>query len=240
MATHGGPNIVEDGLIFYIDSANTDSWNGPDSSLVNGLKGNNTGSIFNDTSGSYGNNDSFNFDGVDSYVQTDFSGLNYLSAMTLSIWAKTPDTSRYQFLFANNSTGSDGVWLNQYSSLSGVNDVTIFYLEGGYVYFSNPNNNILDNTWFNFTAVFDASGSSNTDKVKIYVNGSQVTYIDGGIAFPSFRIPASPNTLKIGDGTRFASDPAWEGNIGPAKIYNLALSAQEVKQNFNALNRFGI
>ena len=86
--------------------------------------------------------------------------------MTLSIWAKTPDTSRYQFLFGNNSTGNDGIWLNQYDSVGGVDDVTVFYLAAGYVYFSNPNNNILDNTWFNFIAVFDASGSSNTDKVK--------------------------------------------------------------------------
>ena len=27
MATHGGPNIVEDGLVFYIDPANKDSYN---------------------------------------------------------------------------------------------------------------------------------------------------------------------------------------------------------------------
>jgi hypothetical protein len=174
------------------------------------------------------NNFSMTFDGVNDYIETNFSGLNGLPAMTLSIWAKTPDTSRYQYLFGNNSTGSDGIWLNQYSSLSGVNDVTIFYLGAGYVYFSNPNNNILDNTWFNFTVVFDASGSSNTDKVKIYVNGSQVTYIDGGIAFPSTILPTSPNTLKIGDGTRFTTYPKWEGNIDEVAIFDTALNAGQI------------
>ena len=233
--TYQNSGIVREGLVFYADAANQRSWLGPDSSTVNGLIGTSTGSIFNDTSGSYGDNDSFNFDGTDNYIETNFSGFNNLSAMTLSIWAKTPDTSRYQFLFGNNSTGNDGIWLNQYDSVGGVDDVTVFYLAAGYVYFSNPNNNILDNTWFNFIAVFDASGSSNTDKVKIYVNGSQVTYIDGGIAFPSTTLPTSANTLKIGDGTRFTNYPKWEGDIALMQGYTQALSEAEVKQNYNAL-----
>ena len=68
MPTTAGPNLIEDGLLFYVDAANQRSWLGPDSSTVNGLIGTSTGSIFNDTSGSYGDNDSFNFDGTDDRI----------------------------------------------------------------------------------------------------------------------------------------------------------------------------
>ena len=65
-----GNNIQTDGLIFYIDPAYKKSWSGPGSSDTNTLVPNNTisGSINNDTSGSYGQYNSFTFDGTDSYI----------------------------------------------------------------------------------------------------------------------------------------------------------------------------
>ena len=65
--SHGTPNsIVTDGLVFCVDAANKVSWTGPNSSTVNNLVSTNTGSIVNDTSGSYGDNNSFpvTIDGV--------------------------------------------------------------------------------------------------------------------------------------------------------------------------------
>ena len=57
MATHGGPNIVEDGLIFYIDPANTDSYvSGSETtfSLFPSASIAFTGSLVNNVSGSMG------------------------------------------------------------------------------------------------------------------------------------------------------------------------------------------
>ena len=61
-------NIVTDGLVFYVDPAYKKSWTGPDSSTVNDLISTPIGSIINDTSGSYGINESFAFDGTDDYI----------------------------------------------------------------------------------------------------------------------------------------------------------------------------
>ena len=62
MAGHAAPNIVEDGLVFYIDPINKRSWTGPNSSTVNDLMDATTSTILNDTSGSYGDKNSFLFD----------------------------------------------------------------------------------------------------------------------------------------------------------------------------------
>ena len=55
---------IKDGLVFAIDPANKDSWAGPTSATVDSLTLYNplSGSIVNDTSGSYGVNESFTFD----------------------------------------------------------------------------------------------------------------------------------------------------------------------------------
>ena len=79
MAGHAGPNIVEDGLVFYIDAMNLRTWSGPDSSTVNSLKGTTTGSIIADTSGSFGINNSFTFDGADDKIETNLLQMNFLA-----------------------------------------------------------------------------------------------------------------------------------------------------------------
>ena len=86
MAGHAAPNIVEDGLVFLVDAANPRSWTGPNSSTVNDLIGTPTGSIFNDTSGSYGDNNSFAFDGTDDYIDTNLS--TNINSFSVSCWFK--------------------------------------------------------------------------------------------------------------------------------------------------------
>ena len=85
--TYHNKPIVTDGLIFYVDPGNQESWSGPDASTVNNLKGAFTGSIVNNTSGSYGDNNSFDFDGTDDAIDTGFVPKdNITSNFTISGW----------------------------------------------------------------------------------------------------------------------------------------------------------
>ena len=95
MPVTAGPNIVEDGLVFYLDSVNKDSWSGPNSNIVNSLIGSATGSIDNDTSGSFGNNNSFTFDGVDDKISIppDPLATETRAAFTVSAWVKRANIS---------------------------------------------------------------------------------------------------------------------------------------------------
>jgi len=66
-----------------------------------------------------------------------------------------------------------------------------------------------------------------------YINGTQVgsTVLTNAVTAPS-----GSGTWRIVDGTQ-----TWRGSISALHIYNRALTAAEVRQNFNALRgRFGI
>jgi hypothetical protein len=90
------------------------------------------------------------------------------------------------------------------------------------------------NQWYNFTFVANSADNS----LKIYVNGiiessSTVTTYNGTLKVnlgATLNIGADPNRSRY-----------FGGNIASTQIYNRALSAQEVQQNFNALRgRYGI
>lgn len=104
----------------------------------------------------------------------------------------------------------------------------------GISYLLNP----ILNTWYNIVVVVE--GTSSIPIVKFYVNGSMVsnqiaaairTSIDTNIDF------------RIG-GSVFGQNNNAEffyGSIGCSKLYNRALSATEVLQNYNAQkSRFGL
>lgn len=87
---------------------------------------------------------------------------------------------------------------------------------------------ITAGNWFHFSLVF----INNT--FVGYVNGVQVgtAAISNGLTFN-----------RIGDATGYADTyPAFfKGNVSTLQVYNRALSASEVRQNFNALRgRYGI
>ena len=215
MATHGGPNIVDDGLVFYVDPSNTDSWSGPNSNIVNSLIGSATGSIDNDTSGSFGNNNSFTFDGVDDKISIppDPLATETRTAFTVSIWAK-PTGSPSGALFINGNFYNFG--MRFYSTLF---DVYLYNLQ--LTIRTSLSGLGLDNSnWNNIALVMDDSASPEIEK--IYVNGISKFSDTSARSYVS-----NTNPLLIGSG--------FNGDIGPIKMYNRALSAQEVTQNYNAL-----
>ena len=212
------PNIVKDGLVFYIDAMNLRTWSGPDSSTVNSLIGSSTGSIDNDTSGSFGNNNSFTFDGVDDKISIppDPLATETRTAFTISIWAKRANISN-GVLFLNNNF--------YYFGMRFYNTVFDVYLYNIQLTIRTSISDLgLDNTnWNNIALVMDTDNSIE----KIYVNGIS-KYSDTSPR--TYR--NNTNTLTIGE---------FNGDIGPTKMYSKALSASEVKQNYNALKgRFGL
>ena len=93
----------------------------------------------------------------------------------------------------------------------------------------------LVNNWTHITAIF--YNGNYTNNSKMYVNGINrvLSQING-----SSRTGIASNQLTIG-GFRSASSYSFPGKISNFRIYNKALSQNEILQNFNALrNRYGI
>jgi len=225
MAVNSGPDsIVDDGLVFYVDPANTDSWDGPDASLVNNLVSTNTGSIVNDTSGSYGDNNSFAFDGTDDYIDCGTglgNSLGTVTSLSVSLWVKAPSTSINDFVFYIGDLS------NNYGALTiniVVNKIRIRLNDNAGNFYLN----FTSNDWNNIVFVYDGSNQNNS---LVYINGQLQT-----IGFSSL-FPSSLNLsgLKTIIGTGYSTAYSFDGSLSNVFLYNKALSSQEVKQNFNAL-----
>jgi len=225
--SHGTPNsIVRDGLVFAIDPANIRSWNGPDSNTVNDLIGTNNGTIYNNTSGSYGINNSFAFDGADAYIDCGTSQLlDFNSSFTISVWTHITSTPNgfdavYSFAGASNAFvmffNNNGTYSTiSFGSANHPTDTTIRYLT-----------TITLNEWSNMVVVYNGSGISSASNYTFYINNSPKSLTT------SAGFSDNGNVNYIG---RYDASHDFIGNISSINVYNKALSASEVLQNYNAL-----
>ena len=223
----GAPSIVKDGLVFYVDPANKVSWSGPNSSNVNDLINTNNGTIYNDTSGSYGNNFSFTFDGTDDYIEVpNNSILQITDNLTVSSW-----------VYPTNRTGTNTIVDKFYDSSEEIRSwltrvqnsrfrLTLSNADGSASVNYQTNTALANNVWYYLSFTF----SITDNEVNQYVDG----VLDSGSPDSKTDLIAS-NTqpLRIGSGYNLLND--FFGDIGPTLIYNRALSASEVAQNYNAL-----
>ena len=231
MGTSYAPNIVKDGLVFYVDAANQRSYPGTGTTLYD-LKGSSNGTM----SGPSGTNNSPQFDssngGCIDFDDND-DRVSFGNDSSIQIFTD----SHSQSYWINASSVSEG-----YIGGYGITSVVIFYGDGRIRFYTSGLSSGTDffsttslsaNIWYNICCTYESSG----DK-KIYINGisDNSTSTSGNITNTGgvdFIIGARNNSGTV---SHF-----YGGKIAPAQLYNRALSASEVKQNYNALKgRFGL
>lgn len=195
--------------------------------FVNGTRSNtqslvdltNNGTITS-TSLTYTNNGAFSFDGSSTYVDVVSSGLTSgMTAYTIMFWARRDAENRMPVATRTGSTFywyGDNSWKYQHS---GVN---------GEYYYSKPTNIPLG-TWGHYCVVYNGAN------VSIYRQGIfQGLQATTGTA--DWSVGLRIGYWAAGDTSRY-----WQGSIDAVSMYNRALSASEVEQNFNAARgRYGI
>jgi hypothetical protein len=215
MGISAGPNSISDTLAFHIDPANPRSYPGSGNTIYD-LSGNGNTSFF--TNGAFYQNYSkgaVNVDGNDDYISTPL--FNLTSPVTVSVWVKNVINDSPVF-----SASGPGVTYG--------NNEVIHYFSGKSIliagnpaagkYFQFPQLNL--NQWSNLVMTRDASNN-----MSVYLNGIGSTS----------NTQSYSNTLQmnqIGRYSAFTNIYNAKGSIGEVKIYNRALSASEVLQNYNA------
>jgi hypothetical protein len=231
-----GPKIVTDGLVLCLDAANRKSYPGSGTSWTdlsgngnNGtFGGSTTAPIFNN-----GNGGSIVFDGSNDIItMSNSSSLKPVSAMTIEIFCyiqnnSTTWASIIQYPYVSNSHSSPyfewGIYANMQSRYlhSRINGITLV----------NSNFSVWNfNEWSNLVLTYSSSFA------RFYVNG-----LDAGSAgvAPSISYDNPSNNILIGKNA--AGGEPFEGRMGCIKMYDKALSANEVQQNYNALKgRYGL
>ena len=234
-------NIVKDGLVLDLDAAKLDSYP-------------KTGTTWNDISGN-GNNgtltngpvyDSTNFgnvvfDSVDDYVDCSSSSLlNFGTGnFTLCAWFKTNTTLRRTILsrFDYNNLGT--IERGYYIDILATGKIrTAFETDGTNYRVTDSNTLVNTNNYFYVTAT-----RTNTTTINVYVNGvfeSSNTLTQGTPS--SINVVTAPLTIgRRADYQTPTFTNYFVGNIPSVQLYNRALSASEILQNYNALKgRFGL
>jgi len=227
----GGVNIVTNGLVLYLDAANTKSyisgstiWNDVSRSRNNGTLVN--GPTFDSTNGG-----SILFDGSNDLVE--ITNSTSLTSFTISTWFKMTGPGStggvnitYNSLFGIDS-GNRRILVST-SANTGTEGVILVQM-GGSNYFSSSSTATVTNRWNNVVYTWQANTAT------IYINGiAETTQTNSSVTFPAAN-------LFLGAYSNPIVAYAMKGNIAQTSIYNRVLTSSEVLQNFNATRtRFGL
>ena len=220
--------IVQQGLVLNLDAGNPYSYAGTGSTWYDVSGTGNNGTLTNGPTYNSTNGGVVVLDGVDDYITcANNASLQITSALTLEIWFY-------------NTAAVDGLGMIVKGPLSGDYDYML-YLSGTStaVYFykkdsiGNPHYGgitlSLLNRWLHIVVTHTSGGL-----YTMYVNG----VASDSSTFANSSIRSSSNNLLIGAGW---NPDYFYGNISQTRIYNIALSAAQVLQNYNATKgRFGL
>lgn len=236
------PRIVTSGLVGYWDAGNPKSYPGSGTSWY-AIAGSNNATLVNGTSYNSSNGGYLSFLGSSSqYVDL---GSNFTSILNVSL-PITFETIAYLNLSGNaegiisniGTIFTDGGFALRKQS---TNVINAMFVHNGSNYISWSSNVLSSGGWYHIVSTYNGSGSSTQANYNLYVNSvlSNITTLTAGTisSFPSNKnFDLGRNGSMVGSMTNY-----FTGNIASVRIYNRALSAAEISQNFNALRgRFGI
>lgn len=159
----------------------------------------------------------------------DHSGLPSGSQMTFEAWVYSRDTSPVRTVASHWSTGISESWRILQNGGSAYVVIASAQSSGTNNYFITSGSAFTANTWLHLVVVYDGS-QAQTDKVKVYLNGVRKSGSTGG-TFPS-TLQDSTASLSLGGLNGVSS--AFPGLIDQVKLFNRALSAAEVKAEYDA------
>ena len=218
-------NIATQGLVLNLDAAIKGSYPGTGTTWTDVSNNGNNGTLTNGPTFSLADYGSIVFDGVDDFVSG--SGVFLSTQGTITVWFKTSNTYPNNYLLSlpftsANNNGFD-LGFGGTTTFRGIITTTNGFAEITY------STTYSDNNWHMGALTYNGT--------------SAILYYDG-VARNSASTTGTIRQQANGEFNvaRFGSFGAYvAASISNATVYNRALSASEVLQNFNALRgRYGI
>ena len=223
MAIFLNPRIVTDGLVLALDAGNTKSYSGSGTTWTDLSGRGSNGTLTNGPTYSSANGGFIVFDGTNDYAS--ITGSNTVSSVTFSVWLKRNGT-QVDFTGIFNSRGTDASGM-----IFAYNYGTLGYIWNDSEYYFNSELTPPDGAWCMCVVTVTPT------EAKFYLcQSSGITTATNTMAHGSTTLDA----LTLGADTVGLSRN-FNGSIAQASLYNRALSAEEIQQNFNAFrSRFSI
>ena len=230
MAIGYNPNVVTNGLVLCVDAANNKSYSGSGTAWNDMTLSGNNGTLINGPTFNSGNGGSIVFDGINDYSSFPTGFISSLTSFSVDSWFYWTDNGNWSRIF------DFGTGTNVYTYLTPSSDNAKVRFAITVSSFGSEQrletSKFTSNTWNN--VVITLSGTTG----RMYVNGSLVQTNTGmTLNFSSLGSTA----LNYLGRSQWSSDPYLSGRISKFSIYNTALTADQVLQNYNAFRgRFGL
>jgi len=208
------PPIVTSGLVMLLDARDSTSYPGSGTNWANLVASNITNTLINNPAYSTSVGGNLAFDGTNQYVSS--TGASIGTAHSFELWLRNQTTSTSTWIGYSPDTSTRYFEYNASTVSFTLNNSTVTI----------PNIPVQQNQWHH--AVFTKDGSNYTLYINgiSVVNGTQLAWSVLGIAF---------------DQISRAGSTYAQGALSSMKIYERALSIEEVTQNYNAHKaRFGL
>lgn len=243
MAGTVAPNIVTDGLVLYLDAANTKSYPGSGTTWFDLSGNNNHFTLYN---GPTHANNVITLDGTNDYISSiNNLNLSNTNAVTVLLYIKatTYGTSvKLLYELSTNFNSRTDSFVAAFSDNSVGQDYQVLAALKGNVNYNIVSYNktmLNDLQWHHHSIIHDTTQT--ITEVLMYGNGQPGPIVQNPVTGYS-----ANNTNNFGNqpfyiGSRAGTAYFAPMSIGSVQIYNRALSLTEIQQNYNSTKtRFGI
>jgi hypothetical protein len=232
MSVKGGPATVLSGLVLELDAGNIKSYPTTGTTWFDKSGNANNGTLVNGPTFNTGSLGSIVFDGVNDTLTTNYNpNFSYSSGQDFSLesWFYL-DLSSYNIALTCMRTGGAG-WVWAVRSISS-NLVFSWFNGSAWVDLNSLSSQIIPSGKWNLG---NMTYETSTNTLKFYLNGVFIGNFTAGTSFSN----TAPITLIRWDGS--SSGFSNTQQVAKFSVYNRALSADEVLQNYNATKgRFGL
>ena len=238
MGLSHSPRIVTDGLVFCVDAGDKMSYPGAGTTWTDLSKNRSNGTLTNGPTFDSANGGSISLDGSNDYISVGSFNEDSSQDLSVMVWVYpivldggSLGGNDYSWIINKRDNANDKQWQMFFRSIEGANDfffrASMWDNAGSQVGVGlGATTEIFENQWYHCVLTFNSSNS----EVSLYLNG----------------VPEASTTLggtgnrKTGARDLIFCKAGWESsyflssNLASTQIYNRALSAAEIKQNYNA------
>jgi hypothetical protein len=228
-----GEEAVPNGLVLSIDPGNWFTYPKYGTTVYD-LKGNTNGTMYGNLSYSSNNGGLLYTDGDQDYIDFGKTPANFPTGdISVFLWVKASSLRNGWNIFFSK-------WFQDTSGTGGYSDMHYaIYPSGSYYYqnlYTTNGTNMFGTIALSTNTWYQLGFTISNGNMQMYLNAT----LDGSVRTGVARTNYTQSNLWLGD-ARSGGALEFNGYIGSVNIYNRALTAEEVFQNFNATkHRYGL
>jgi len=231
MGLHHSPRIVTDGLVLCLDAADKNSYPGSGNTWYD-LSGNgNNGTLQNTPSFDNYAKGVLSFDGSNDYVNIPYNTSLDFDYITLEYFVKPGEKTHVRPFVNRATTGINQV--HPWRLLMSNPSASTFNFQ---IYINGTIQTTLSTTLFELDKFYHVTTTFNGTKLIMYING----IIEDSITVSGV-IDKTTSNIEVGRNVFYNPERYANQDAAVLKLYNRALTATEIQQNYNATKtRFGL